>query len=68
MFDFLKWFWANISFRKWTFEGRELNNPLKVIWKLMLYPLIKISILIAAGLYYIAGERYSASELMSEWF
>lgn len=32
----VKWFWANINFRKWTFEGRELANPLRIIWRLIM--------------------------------
>lgn len=35
MIDLIKWFWANISFRNWTFEGCELANPFKILWKLV---------------------------------
>ena len=68
MKNFINWFWGNINFREWTFEGRKLNNPLLIIWRIILYPIIKVSVMFTAGLYFIAGDFSAAAEMMDEWF
>lgn len=35
MIDLIKWFWNSINFREWTFEGCELANPFRIIWRLI---------------------------------
>ncbi len=36
MIEFIKWFWVSINFRTWTFEGRKLANPLRIIWRIII--------------------------------
>ena len=67
MIDFIKWFWVSISFRNWTFEGAKLANPLLIVWRLMLLPVIKITVVFLALLYLIAGNKYSADCIIEDW-
>lgn len=67
MIDFLKWFWTNISFRKWTFEGRKLNNPLIIIWRLIMWPILWIAVLILGGLFYISGDSDAAKDILEQF-
>ena len=68
MFAFIKWFWASISFRNWTFGGDKLRNPFAIMWRLLLYPIIKLAVLITAFLYLIAGDKYNAGQIYDDWF
>ena len=69
MINFIKWFWANIDFRAWTFEKRKLANPFLIIWRLFLIPFLAISLLIFCGLVALSGNVTRAGELLDEgWY
>lgn len=42
----LKWFWTNINFRKGTFEGRKLANPITIIRKVIVLPFLYTAIIV----------------------
>ena len=44
--NILKWFWANIDFRKGTFGGRQLANPFTIIRKIIVFPFLFIAVII----------------------
>jgi hypothetical protein len=46
MFNFIKWFWTNISFRNWTFEGRKLSHPITITRKIIIFPFLFASVII----------------------
>jgi hypothetical protein len=48
MKNFIMWFWTNINFRKWTFEDRKLNNPLAILRKIVLLPIMYIMLCLYA--------------------
>lgn len=61
--QFFKWFWTNISFRKWTFEGSPLANPFLMILRIVLMPFILLSILSLCGLLVLVGNTYIAKSI-----
>lgn len=44
--NILKWFWSNINFRKWTFEGRKLANPVSIIRKVIVFPFLYAGVIL----------------------
>ena len=41
-----KQFWINFNFRKWTFEGRKLANPITIIRKIMVFPFLYLAVIL----------------------
>lgn len=41
-----KQFWINFNFRKWTFEGRKLANPISIIRKIMVFPFLYLAVIL----------------------
>ena len=63
----IKWFWTNISFRKWTFEGNKLANPFLIIWRIIIFIPLQISIILAAFVLFIAFEPENAKDLINSF-
>lgn len=53
--------------RRWYYNDMQLANPFLIIWRLMLYPVIKITVLFLAFLFLIAGNKYSADCVIMDW-
>lgn len=34
------------NFRKWTFDGKKLNNPLVMLWRLIMVPIYTLALLL----------------------
>ena len=65
--ELITWFWTNINFRNWTFEGNKLANPLLIIWRLILIIPIKITFYLLYILLAISGNKYIADNI-KEYF
>lgn len=65
MFDLSKWFWNSINFRNWTFEGRELANPLLIVWRLFWFIPHRISLFIFCVI--CALYELDKSEFADKW-
>lgn len=66
----LKRFWANINFRKWTFGGRKLSNPLLVIWRILWIVPIYIVLAFAGLVLWVSWTHpgYTYMEIMDKLF
>lgn len=66
----IKWFWANISFRNWTFEGRKLSNPLLIIWRILWIIPIYAVLAFTGFILYISWTHpgYTYTEIMDKLF
>jgi hypothetical protein len=65
MLDLIKWLWNSTSFRNWTFEGRELANPLLIIWRLFWLIPVKLSLFIFCVIKAI--QALDKSEFIDKW-
>lgn len=59
----IKWFWTNINFRKWTFEGRKLANPFMIIWRILMIIPIYILLGLLCGILISTNNKNTAEEI-----
>lgn len=66
MINALKWFWTNISFRNWTFEGYPMISLWFIMWKLFW----TIPILVTLGLFSITVGlvKLKVSAMKTTWW
>ena len=63
MINIIKWFWASISFKQWTFEGRKIVNPLLIIWRLLMLPIVYILLALICGILITMGNVNAAEDI-----
>lgn len=55
-----------LNIRKWTYNGMKLNNPVVILWKLIWYVPLQISLVFTCLFALIAFGRYSAKAIWDE--
>lgn len=55
------------NFRKWTFDGQKLNNPLVILWRLFMMPFYTVALMLFCIVSFMAdGDFEDAKNLFKD--
>lgn len=52
-----------LNLRKWEYKGEKLVNPILILWRLTLFPVYKLSLLLTCLLALVIFGKYAAKEI-----
>lgn len=56
-------FFKDFDIRNWKYRGRELANPFVILYKVTLFPLYKLSLIITCLLALVVFDKHTAYEI-----